>query len=54
MKNFGTFNTRIINSIYAFDINIEALIISKYIISAELKLSAKLTKNFLDQAKQFL
>jgi len=48
LKNKKFSNEDIINSIYAFDINKEALIISKYIISAELKLSAKLTKNFFE------
>jgi len=38
----------IINSIYAFDINNDALIIAKFIICAELKLSEELTKKFLN------
>ena len=38
----------IINSIYAFDINNDALIIAKFIISAELKLSEELTKKFFN------
>ena len=38
----------IINSIYAFDINNDALIIAKFIISVELKLSEKLTIDFFN------
>lgn len=45
-KNFS--NEDIINSLYAFDINNDALTFAKFIISAELKLNEKLTKNFIE------
>ena len=44
-KNFS--NEDIINSLYAFDINKDALTFAKLIISAELKLNEKLTKILL-------
>ena len=45
-KNFS--NEDIINSLYAFDINKDALTFAKLIISVELKLNEKLTKNFIE------